>query len=123
MFTNKLIALKSARNLTNQQISEMSNVPLSTITRIFNGQTENPNIQTIVDIVKAMDGSMDEILGLRTGAAKETEDRLVQLYQQVIRDKNRSIKVLTWVLLVIGTVLMGILVYDILNGNVGYVRY
>lgn len=123
MFTNKLIALKAARNLTNQQISEMSNVPLSTVTRIFNGQTENPNIQTIVDIVKAMDGSMDEIMGLRTGTAKETEDRLVSLYQEVIRSKDKAIKVMASVLLVVGAALLFIVIYDILNGNIGYVRY
>ena len=123
MITNKLNALKSLRKLTNQQISDLSGVPLSTVTRILSGQTENPNIQTIVDIVSAMDGSMDEIMGLKTGATKETEDRLVQLYQETIRSKDKYIKLLTGVLIGIVGVLLFILLYDILNGNIGYVRY
>ena len=54
MILAKLEELKAQKGLTNQQIADLSGVPLSTVTRVFNGQTDNPNIQTLEDIVKGM---------------------------------------------------------------------
>ena len=125
MFTDKLRELKDERKLTNQQIADLSGVPLSTITRIFNGQTDNPNLQTISDIVRAMDGSFDELMGFsrKKGECSDMSDRLILLYQEMIRNKDKTIKVLFTCLCVIVGVIMLLLIYDIMNGNVGYVRY
>jgi transcriptional regulator with XRE-family HTH domain len=132
MITRKLIALKSSRNLTNQQISDLSEVPLSTVTRILSGQTENPNIQTIADIVGALDGSMDEILGLKSTAQKEPESHteLIELYKEIIRNKDevilskdKAIKIMGGVLIGIVAVLLILLIMDMLNGGLGIVRY
>ena len=46
MITEKLTELKEKSALTNQQIADLSGVPLSTVTRIFSGQTDNPTIST-----------------------------------------------------------------------------
>lgn len=125
MITRKLIALKTARNLSNQQISELSGVPLSTVTRILSGQTENPNIQTIADIVGALDGSMDDILGLKSPAQKEPQSHtdLIELYKEIIRSKERAIKIMGAVLIGIVAVLLIVLIIDMLNGGIGFVRY
>lgn len=64
MITEKLTELKEKSALTNQQIADLSGVPLSTVTRIFSGQTDNPSFQTISDIVNVMGGSLDEIVGV-----------------------------------------------------------
>ena len=132
MITRKLIALKTARNLTNQQIADLSGVPLSTVTRILSGQTENPNIQTIADIVGALDGSMDDILGLKSPAQKEPQSHteLIELYKDiihnrddVIRGKDRTIKMMGIALASIVGVLLIILIIDMLNGGLGFMRY
>ena len=132
MITRKLIALKTARNLTNQQISDLSGVPLSTITRILSGQTENPNIQTIADIVGALDGSMDDILGLRSTAQKEPESHteLIELYKDIIRGKDetirgkdKTIKIMGGLLVGIVIILLIVLIIDLLNGGLGFMRY
>lgn len=132
MITRKLIALKSARNLTNQQIADLSGVPLSTVTRILSGQTENPNIQTIADIVGALDGSMDDILGLRSTAQKEPQSHtdLIELYKEIIRNKDetirskdKAIKMMAIALASIVGVLLIILIIDMLNGGLGFMRY
>ncbi len=139
MITRKLIALKSARNLTNQQIADLSGVPLSTVTRILSGQTENPNLQTIADIVGALDGSLDEILGLRYEEKKEapTNTDLIELYKEiirnkdenirskddVIRNKDKTIKLMGYALIGIVGVLLIILIIDVLNGGFGLLRY
>ena len=57
--------MKSEQNLTLQQISRASGVPLSTVNRILSGQTENPSFRDVAAIVAAMDGSLDAITGLQ----------------------------------------------------------
>ena len=57
--------MKSEQNLTLQQISSASGVPLSTVNRILSGQTENPSFRDVAAIVATMDGSLDAITGLQ----------------------------------------------------------
>lgn len=57
--------MKSEQNLTLQQISSASGVPLSTVNRILSGQTENPSFRDVAAIVAAMVGSLDAITGLQ----------------------------------------------------------
>lgn len=45
---------KKARNLTNEDIAKMSNVPKITISRILSGYTENPGSKTLDQIEEAM---------------------------------------------------------------------
>lgn len=123
MILKNLAALKEARKLTNQQIADLSGVPLSTVTRIFNGQTDNPSFQTIIDIVTALDGSLDEIMGLKKPETPEENDKLILLYQETLRNRERSIRKLFACLCAIIAVVLFILIFDMLNGNMGYVRY
>lgn len=123
MIFDKLTELKNSRGLTNQQISDLSGVPLSTVTRIFNGQTDNPNIQTVADIVSAMGGSVDEVLGLKPPEKGEKEDNLIELYREIIKSKNRDIKRLFWILAIVICIITVALALDLLVGNIGFIRY
>lgn len=125
MTLEKLIKLKETRKLTNQQISDLSGVPLSTVTRIFNGQTDNPNFQTIADIVMSMDGSLDELLGLeKQYEDKDTDkDKLILLYQEILKTKNKYIKFLVALLTTIMAVFLILIIVDVLCGKIGYIRY
>ena len=42
MLSTQLKLLKEKRKLTNQQLSDLSGVPVGTINRILSGQTDNP---------------------------------------------------------------------------------
>ena len=65
MIGMQLKELKDKRKLTNQQLADLSGVPIGTINRILAGQTENPSFQTVYDMVVAMEGSLDELAGIR----------------------------------------------------------
>ena len=65
MTSDYLKALKLKKNLTNQELSDLSGVPVGTINRIMANQTDNPSFQTVCDIVIALDGSLDELAGIR----------------------------------------------------------
>lgn len=122
-----LISLKEKSDLTNEQIANVSGVPESTITRIFSGRTENPYFQTIVDIVKALDGSIDVMEGIKTegkvNVPTESENKLIQLYREVIQNKDKWIKFLVSLLVIILFVFMSLFCYDILNPTVGWFQY
>ena len=65
MLSTQLKLMKEARKLTTQQLSDLSGVPVGTINRILSGQTDNPSFQTVCDLVMAMDGSLDELVGIK----------------------------------------------------------
>lgn len=57
----KLKELKAKSGMSYQQIAEKSNIPESTIARIFAGKTLNPSISTFISIVKAMGGTAADV--------------------------------------------------------------
>lgn len=71
-----LIKLKNELHLTYEELSEKSGVPESTLIRIFSGKTASPYYQTIEDIVKAMNGSLDEMSGI---SKEETPSKEVRI--------------------------------------------
>lgn len=50
--------------LSNTEISDMSGVPKPTVDKVLSGRTDNPTFNTVVDIVLAMNGSIDDIVGI-----------------------------------------------------------
>lgn len=47
-------AKKESMGMTNQQLSDVSGVPKSTIDRILRGDTPNPSMQSILDMAEAV---------------------------------------------------------------------
>ena len=123
MILTKLKELKAEKKLTNQQIADLSGVPLSTVTRIFNGQTDNPNIQTVEDIVNALGGSLDNLMGVKTEGKFDPDDNLVQVYKEIIKSKDRWIKFLAGIIIAIAIIAVAALIFDILVHDVGYIRH
>lgn len=61
MWLDNLKALKTVRGLNAKQIAEMENLSERTVTRIFSGETPNPSMDYLLKIVRALDGSLDDI--------------------------------------------------------------
>lgn len=149
MIYQKLRELKERSGLSVQQIAEKSGVPASTISRILSGQTDRPNCQTLVDLVRAMGGSVDEIMDLHVEKSKEPEkpkdtetakepgkpkdpenrkdiDTIIQLYERAIANKNKTIKMLYIACAVLIVLLLIIVLYfcwDITHPNMGLIKY
>ena len=84
MKTEFLKELKEKSKLTTKQISDISGIPESTISRILSGQTDNPTFDTVSALVKAMGGSLDELAEFKTKSDDAEESSLVELYEKVI---------------------------------------
>lgn len=123
MILGKLKELKDAKHLTNQQIADLSGVPLSTVTRVFNGQTDNPNIGTVEDIVKGMGVTLEDITGIKQVEEKfSPDDNLIQLYKDIIKTKDKYIKFLSTTLIILMIILLIMLFLDMFILDIGYIR-
>lgn len=123
MNTTELKRLKEESKLTTKQISDLSGIPESTISRILSGQTDNPTFDTVYAIVKAMGGSLDQLTDIPTETETEDPSPLVALYEKVITDKDRYIRLLIVICCALVSVLIFLVVSDVLNGTTGFVRY
>lgn len=166
MVVEKLRELKEKSHMTNQQIAEKSNVPESTVARIFSGKTPNPTIATAVSMARAMGGSAADFMneaapdtdgadsakgdndtdsavhccgGDRSGAcAKRTADansaddisardmyyeQMISFYKSSIKEKDKWIVRLFWMLTAVVIFILFVLIFDILHPNFGFVKY
>ena len=121
---NQLKQLKEKRKLTNQQLSDLSGVPIGTVNRILSGQTDNPSFQSVCDMVMAMDGSLDELVGIKEEASpsdkKSSNKEIIQLYEGSIADKEKWMIRLFTCCCILTLVLIGIVAFDLLNPNHGW---
>ena len=125
-----LLKLKAESNLTNEHLAQLSGIPESTLARIFNGRTDNPYFHTIVDLVRAMKGSVDEMEGLQplpkdTNAAENAavDKKLITLYREIINNKERLIRLLAGVLLAVMIFILIMVTYDILHPMKGWIQH
>lgn len=96
--------------------------------RIMSGQTDVPSYQTIGDLVLAMDGSLDELAGIKSKTvAQDAESD--EIYLQIIKDKNRIIvdkdrwiKRLFFVSCFLVLTLLGLLIFDYTHPMTGFFR-
>ena len=125
MLSTRLKELKDQRKLTNQQLSDLSGVPVGTINRIMAGQTDNPSFQTVCDMVMAMGGSLDELAGIQTPGGGEPSppgEDLIRLYERTIEGKEKWLYRLFFLCCVLVADLLGVLIYDLTHPMVGFFR-
>lgn len=140
LYLDKLKALKAEKGLTNVEIAQLSNIPLATITRIFNGQTPNPTFETFSQIALALGLSLDEITGFKPADAQPTSspiEKTLDAYASLLKEKDIRINELKTekealrkdklrlgigLACIIAFILI-IFTIDILNGHFGYIRY
>lgn len=92
MWLENLKELKKARGMTSQQIADATKIPVSTIKRIFAGETPDPYVSTIHRIVTVLDGSLDEVLA-DTGAVlapRKVIENEVLAELKMLREKTAS---------------------------------
>lgn len=127
-------ARKTALGMTNQQISDASGVPKSTVDRVLRKDTENPTITVILPIADAVGYDFSsrntEQLPDRDGDSQYIR-HIISMYESqiaaqerqynlVTAEKNRWIQLLS---LIVGLLVLGILfilIYDITHPDIGW---
>ena len=145
-YSEKLKMIKEEKGLTNAVISKTGDVPLSTVTRIFNERTPNTSFETMVGLARGMGFSLDELAGLKkpdeqplaspiidtinsyAELLKEKDDRIKELKEDkcVIRKEKYKLVTVLVALVLLLVALASALVWlniDVRNGHFGYFRY
>lgn len=136
MVKDYLNALKSKGKFSWNDLSSLSGLPDATIRKVFSGETADPRLETVVKLVTAMGGSMDEMV---SGAKKENVEMnaimtIKEVYEARIHDIKTSSaelinslkkdkRYLGFAVCILGIVLLLFLLVDVLVGSVGWIRY
>lgn len=144
-YLEKLKQIKESKGMKSSQIAEISGVPLATVSRIFSGQTQSAQFDTVARIAIAMGASLDEIAGLKSAdAPTPIVEQAMSNYAELLKEKDIRIEeyrkeaerawsgaerawrmVRHLIIAVVGLALafLAVLLFDIANGHFGYFRY
>lgn len=89
----KVIYYKKKLGLKNEDISAMTGLPTTTISRICSGKTSNPKLGTIRLLANAFGCTMDDLMGLEGGVEPYYLDRKTGELAQALKE-NKELKVL-----------------------------
>ena len=141
----KLKPFVDQAKLPYRQLAELTGISESTISRILTGQVE-PKYADMVSIAKVVGASLDDIAGIvrpedeeinelrlkvreqdaeirSQAAAIASHDREIARADKAAEYIKRIVRVLAIAVAVMVIVVMTVLVYDILNGGIGWARY
>lgn len=124
MLHKKLQELKDKSGMSYQDISDESGVPLPTVKRIISGQTSDPGYSSVIAIVKALNGSIDDIQEVmqENSRSAATTQKMCSVYEQNIHEKNQLIKFLLIISISMTAIFIFLLVWDFLNPSIGFFR-
>lgn len=148
----KIREVKKERHLSNEKICELSGVAEATVSRILNGTSKRPSFDSILSMatalgiseenilvaafngeeppqeVEAVAESYANVLSVKETKIEEQEKRIKVLEDSNERYKRNNVK-LTTAVFVLGAVLCVVcialsiyFVYDVLHGDIGYIR-
>ena len=86
MWLENLKELKKSKGMTTKQIANATNIPESTLKRIFSGDTDNPYVDTIRRIAIALGSSLDEVFA---------ETRLIVATETLAEVKENAVAIET----------------------------
>ncbi|HOA84905.1 MAG: helix-turn-helix domain-containing protein [Clostridiales bacterium] len=93
----RIKAEKSRKKITNEQLSEMTGIPLSTLSKMLAGFSESPKLSNIVAICEALDCSLDYIVnGIPENTNNYTlepdEIRFIEEYRKLDRHGREVVR-------------------------------
>ena len=122
MLSDQLHALKDRSHCTAQQIADRSGVPLSTVNRILSGETANPSFQSVADIVVALNGSLDALVGIQSASDDSASSRVIQHLISSVETKDRWLRRMFWFCCILIATVFAFIILDCLIGSIGYIR-
>lgn len=141
-----IIEKKNVNGMTNQQLADASGVPKTTVDRVLRRETPNPSMQTVLDLAAAVgysfsnhpeqapagpaevgikDPMMLHIISVYETRGRAYEERIKRVtahFNMLLTEKNRWIKFSMILNIVLVVFLVGILIFDVLHPDVGWIR-
>ncbi len=122
--TARLKELKKTSKMTNQELADKSGVPLATVNRILSGATPNPSYETVILILEALNGSLDDLS--EAARASVNSEPLTNhernLYERALARSNKWVFALAKILCIFVLGCISLLIVDLLIPTIGYFR-
>lgn len=94
-YGEKLKTIKKAKNLTNAEIHKVCNVPLATVTRVFDEGSQGGNFETYVSLARGLGFSLDELAGLKQPDEQPLASPIIETfnsYSEILKEKDERIQ-------------------------------
>lgn len=134
LICDRLNAVRQKTGLTNVSWAERSGVPVGTVARILSGATENPGIQTVIDLVTAAEVPLSDVFpGLpapgedfapapSVAALLEEKDARISALERLASSRARWLRLLAIIATSLVAVIVFLLIVDALSPNIGWFR-
>lgn len=121
----RLHLLKEKSKLTNKAVAEAVGVTESTVSRILSGESKDPSFDVVVSIIKAFNGSVEEVLGISKKGEDDMQALIAirEIYENQIKSLNKDKLFLAVVAGFLIVFIVGILILDFTHGSIGWFRY
>lgn len=116
----------ASTNKTQQQLSDLSGVDVSSLSRMLTKESYDPGYSKVRDIVIAMGWSLDELAGIIPAPKAQDAPALIEMYERMISHKNKWIRRLAIACAVFCVVLIVIVCYfiwDATHPYAGIIQY
>lgn len=94
-YGEKLKTIKKEKKLTNAEIHKICNVPLATVTRVFDDESQGGNFETYVSLARGLGFSLDELAGLKQPNEQPLEAPIIETfnsYAEILKEKDERIQ-------------------------------
>ena len=94
-YGEKLKTIKKEKNLTNAEIHKVCNVPLATVTRVFDEGSQGGNFETYVSFARGLGFSLDELAGLKQPDEQPLASPIIETfnsYSEILKEKDERIQ-------------------------------
>ena len=145
MEIEKLKALKTKGNFTNKRIAELTGISETTVSRIFSREGES-KFRDVAAIAKVAGASLDDLAGISRQESEEIKELRLKVREQDVEIRSqaaviaahereiaradkasdylkRLVRILGTAVAVMVIGVMAILVFDVMNGDIGWARY
>ena len=116
----------ASANKTQQQLSDLSGVDVSSLSRMLTKDAYDPGWSKVRDLVIALGWSLDALAGIIPAQKTQENTPSVEMYERVIAEKNRWIRRLAIACAVFVVVLIAIVLYfiwDATHPQAGIIQY
>lgn len=116
----------ASTNKTQQQLSDLSGVDVSSLSRMLTKEAYDPGWSKVRDLVIAMGWSLDALAGIIPAPKAQDAPSLVEMYERIISNKNKWIRRLSIACVVFFIVLIAIVLYfiwDATHPQAGIIQY
>ncbi len=86
-YLERIKRLKSQRKITNDKLSEMTGIPLGTLSKLLAGISDSPKLSNIVAISRALDCSLDWLI---TGVPENTHNYTLEPAEMTLVENFRA---------------------------------